>query len=166
MDHDRDEGEALGPQEYTAIKLRVLEFSPRFEEAVKGKLPENSKIFLVAATLRPETMFGQTCCFIGPKLPYCVVKAKENEYYVITERAAKNMAFQNQLAKDFNVPEKLATLQGSDMVGSLVNAPLSVHKDGVRVLPMDGVLPGKGSGVVTCVPSDSPDDYAQVTERK
>ena len=48
------------------------------------------------------------------------------------------------------------------MVGTLVNAPLSVHKEGVRILPMESVKASKGTGVVTSVPSDSPDDYATV----
>jgi leucyl-tRNA synthetase len=161
MDHDRSEGEALGVQEYTGIKLKVEEYSPKFAEAVKGKLPEGSNLFLVAATLRPETMYGQTCCFVGPKLKYIVVKAAENEYYLMTERAAKNLGFQGQLAVDATVPEKLAEVEGSAIIGTVVNAPLSVHKQ-VRVLPMETVLETKGSGVVTSVPSDSPDDFINV----
>ena len=55
MDHDRSEGEALGPTEYTGIKMEVVSWS---EEA--GKIiAENAggrKVYLVAATLRPETM--------------------------------------------------------------------------------------------------------------
>jgi len=161
MDHDRSEGEALGVQEYTGIKMKVVEFSQSFADAVKAKLPEGSNVFLVAATLRPETMYGQTCCFVGPKLQYVVVKAAENSYYVMTERGAKNIAFQGQLAKEFAIPEKLADVQGSDIIGSVVEAPLSIHGQ-VRVLPMDTVLATKGSGVVTSVPSDSPDDYITV----
>src|ERR1700761_9402778 len=55
MDHDRSEGEALGPQEYTGIKIEVVEWSPiagkKLKEKVKGR-----KVYMVAATLRPETM--------------------------------------------------------------------------------------------------------------
>ena len=56
MDHDRSEGEALGPQEYTAIKMEVVlwpnsEIEKQINEKVGGR-----KVFLVAATLRPETM--------------------------------------------------------------------------------------------------------------
>ncbi|TPX16808.1 uncharacterized protein E0L32_012360 [Thyridium curvatum] len=164
MDHDRSEGEGVGPQEYTALKLRVLEWSSKAADAIKGKIPEDASVFLVPATLRPETMYGQTCCFIGPKITYGLFKASEKEYYVVTARAAKNMAFQGILAADGAIPEAAAELVGSDMVGTLVNAPLSVHKDGVRVLPMENVLPTKGTGVVTSVPSDSPDDFCTVTE--
>jgi leucyl-tRNA synthetase len=51
-DHDRREGEGVDPQEYTLIKIKVLE---------NDKLPavlKDKKVYLVAATLRPETMFG------------------------------------------------------------------------------------------------------------
>lgn len=55
MDHDRSEGEALGPQEYTALKLEVVEWSSAAAAVVKDAIG-SSKAFLVAATLRPETM--------------------------------------------------------------------------------------------------------------
>lgn len=56
MDHDRSEGEGVGPQEYTALKLKVKEWAPDAEAALKGKIPEGSSVFFVPATLRPETM--------------------------------------------------------------------------------------------------------------
>lgn len=163
MDHDRSEGEGVTPQEYTALKLKVLEWSPKVAETIKGKLPEDAEVFLVPATLRPETMYGQTCCFVGPKLTYGVFKVSEKTYYIMTERGAKNMAYQQIFEKE-GVIDKAADVVGSDLVGTLVNAPLSLHKEGVRVLPMESVLPTKGTGVVTSVPSDSPDDYATVTD--
>ncbi|KAK4464648.1 putative leucyl-tRNA synthetase, cytoplasmic [Cladorrhinum samala] len=163
MDHDRSEGEGVLPQEYTALKLKVVEWAPKAAEALKGKIPEGASVYLVPATLRPETMYGQTCCFVGPALKYGVFKASEKEYFVITERAAKNMAFQGIFEKDFTIPDKAADIVGSDMIGTLVDAPLSFHGQ-VRVLPMDTVLATKGTGVVTSVPSDSPDDFAMVTE--
>jgi leucyl-tRNA synthetase len=163
MDHDRSEGEGVGPQDYTAMKLKVKEWAPEAEEAIKGKVPEGADVFFVPATLRPETMYGQTCCFIGPKIRYGVFKVSEKEYYVITDRAARNMSYQGIFPEN-GVCEKVAELVGSTCVGTLVNAPLSVHTEGVRILPMDSVLPTKGTGVVTSVPSDSPDDFATVTD--
>ena len=49
-DHDRAQGEGILPQQYTCIKMKVLE--------LKGKLAalEGKNVYLVAATLRPETM--------------------------------------------------------------------------------------------------------------
>ena len=93
MDHDRQTGEGVGPQEYTAIKLEVVDFAETAKEKVKdieGVL-KGKRLFFVAATLRPETMYGQTCCFVGPKLSYGMFE-NENEVYICTPRAAKNMA--------------------------------------------------------------------------
>lgn len=163
MDHDRSEGEAVGPQEYTALKLKVLEWAPEAEKAIHGKIPEGADVFFVPATLRPETMYGQTCCFVGPKITYGVFKASEKEYFVITDRAARNMAYQG-IFEENGVVEKVGELVGSACVGTLVKAPLAYHKEGVRILPMDTVLPTKGTGVVTSVPSDSPDDYATMAD--
>jgi leucyl-tRNA synthetase len=163
MDHDRSEGEAVGPQEYTALKLKVKQWAPDAEAAIKGKVPEGANVFFVPATLRPETMYGQTCCFVGPKIKYGIFKVSEKDFYVITDRAARNMAYQGIFPKN-GVYENVAELVGADCVGTIVNAPLSVHKDGVRILPMESVLPTKGTGVVTSVPSDSPDDFATVMD--
>jgi len=73
------------------------------------------------------------------------------------------MAFQDIFPK-WGEYQKVVSLQGSDVVGTLVNAPLSIHDKGIRILPMSTVKPTKGTGVVTCVPSDSPDDYATIMD--
>ena len=170
MDHDRTEGEGVAPQDYTALKLKVKEWAPKAAEKIQGKIPQGASVYFVPATLRPETMYGQTCCFVGPKINYGVFKVSEKEYYVVTKRAAWNMAFQGTFFKSDSFPRDASELPavlelvGSDVVGSLVHAPLSIHKEGVRILPMESVLPTKGTGVVTSVPSDSPDDYATVID--
>jgi leucyl-tRNA synthetase len=164
MDHDRQTGEGIGVQEYTAMKLRVKEWADNAKVKVEGKIPEGGDVYFVPATLRPETMYGQNCCFVGPGLTYGIYEVvKGKEYYFISDRAARNMAFQGIFPR-WGVFPKVAELQGSDVIGTLVNAPLSVHKDGVRILPMDSVKATKGTGVVTSVPSDSPDDYATVMD--
>ncbi|KAH0559306.1 2-isopropylmalate synthase [Trichoglossum hirsutum] len=163
MDHDRSEGEGVGPQEYLALKLKVKEWAPEAEKLIEGKVPNHANVYFVPATLRPETMYGQVCCFVGPKIIYGVYQVSDTEYFVITERAARNMAYQGVFAENGKFP-KVMDLPGSSVIGTLVNAPLSVHKDGVRILPMETVLATKGTGVVTSVPSDSPDDYATIVD--
>jgi len=56
MDHDRSDGEGVGPQEYTGIKIKVLEWADEAKAEVEGKLPAGANVYMVAATLRPETM--------------------------------------------------------------------------------------------------------------
>lgn len=170
MDHDRSKGEGVGPQEYTALKLLVKDWSEAAKKLVEGKIPKEAKVYFVPATLRPETMYGQVCCFVGPKITYGVFKVSESDYYVCTQRAAWNMAFQgtffdiDHFPRDESELKPVFTAPGSDFVGTKVNAPLSEHKSGVYILPMDTVSENKGTGVVTSVPSDSPDDYATMRD--
>ena len=159
LDHDRQSGEGLNPQEYTGIKINVDEFSQDAQKAlsevnfdINGK-----KIYLVAATLRPETMYGQTCCFVSPKIDYGIFDAGNNEYFICTERAFKNMSYQNLTPKR-GVYKPEVQISGKTLIGSKITAPLAVNKN-LRILPMETVLATKGTGVVTCVPSDSPDDF-------
>ncbi|CUM66913.1 uncharacterized protein PRCAT00004598001 [Priceomyces carsonii] len=159
LDHDRQSGEGINPQEYTGIKIEITEF-PDAAKAIFEKENfdfVNKRIFLVAATLRPETMYGQTCCFVSPKITYGIFNAGDNNYYITTERAFKNMCYQNLTPKrGYYKPE--LQIDGNVLIGSKISAPLSAHKN-LRVLPMETVLANKGTGVVTCVPSNSPDDY-------
>lgn len=160
LDHDRLSGENVNPQEYTGIKIKVLEFTSEATQLFKENNfdIQNKNIYLVAATLRPETMYGQTCCFVSPKINYGIFDAGNGDYFICTERAFKNMSFQKITPKrGYYKPE--TTIIGKALVGSRINAPLSVYKE-VHVLPMETVLESKGTGVVTCVPSDSPDDFA------
>lgn len=61
MDHDRSDGEGVGPQEYTGIKMQVVEWSPAAQKVLEGRLGGRN-VFLVAATLRPETMSVRSLC--------------------------------------------------------------------------------------------------------
>ncbi|KAF8346598.1 leucine-tRNA ligase [Amanita rubescens] len=159
MDHDRQDGEGIGPQEYTGIKMEVVQWGESalpVLEAAKDKLA-GRKVYLVAATLRPETMYGQTNCFVGPSITYGVFSANDQEAYLCTRRAARNMAFQGAITPRAE-PNLLFEIEGEDIIGTLIKAPCAIHPE-VYVLPMENVLPTKGTGVVTSVPSDSPDDY-------
>ena len=157
MDHDRSSGEGVGPQEYTGIKMQVVNWSDKVSTEAKSLLA-NKKVSLVAATLRPETMYGQTNCFVGPNVDYGVFAVNDDEAFLCTERAIRNMAYQGITAFEGEV-RRIATIKGNDIVGTKVTAPFAVLEQ-IYVLPMESVLPTKGTGVVTSVPSDSPDDYA------
>ncbi|WAQ91731.1 hypothetical protein PtA15_15A122 [Puccinia triticina] len=155
MDHDRSSGERLGSQEYTCLKMKVLEWGPQADD-LATKL-SGKDVFFVAATLRPETMYGQTNCFVGPNIEYGVFEMKDGSLYICTARAARNMAFQN-LTAERGLVSQVTTVQGSALYGTKIHAPNGIHQ-AVYILPMETVLATKGTGVVTSVPSDSPDDY-------
>ncbi|KAI8873895.1 putative leucine--tRNA ligase, cytoplasmic [Ramicandelaber brevisporus] len=162
MDHDRSKGEAVQPTDFTAIKMRVIEFSPAAAASVAAAsdVLAGKTLYMVAATKRPETMYGQTNCFVGPSITYSFyVGSNPDEVYIITEHAARNMAYQEQLAEFAKYPA-LHSIEGKDLIGTRVNAPNSVHSNGVYVLPLASVSPTMGTGVVTSVPSDAPTDFA------
>ncbi|KIK54623.1 hypothetical protein GYMLUDRAFT_87970 [Collybiopsis luxurians FD-317 M1] len=114
MDHDRQDGEGVGPQEYTAIKSQVIEWSPAAKEIVESKIG-GRKVYMVAATLRPETMHF------------------DQEAYLITYRAARNMTFQGVNEPRGSI-EQLVEIEGAKLVGTKINAPFSINPE-IYVLP-------------------------------
>ena len=162
LDHDRSAGEAVGVQEYLALKCKVQTWSEDAQQTLAGKLPPTANVFMVPATLRPETMYGQSNLFVAPAITYGIFQVSDHDFFLITDRAARNMAFQGIFPK-WGIYPKVAELKGSAIIGSLVYAPLS-RCGNVYVVPMDTIKEAKGTGVVTSVPSDSPDDYAMMIE--
>lgn len=171
-DHDRASGEGVKPQEYTLIKMEVV-------RQADGALPPalaaveadgvKKQVFLVAATLRPETMYGQTNCFVLPEGEYGAFAMNPAEdgtpvVFVAAERAARNMSWQ-ELSPVEGEPQQLAEVKGSDLLGLAVKAPNASY-DQVYVLPLLTISMNKGTGVVTSVPSDAPDDYAALQDLK
>ncbi|KAF2460670.1 hypothetical protein BDY21DRAFT_280681 [Lineolata rhizophorae] len=162
LDHDRASGEGVVAQEYTGIKCRVEKWSEKAQQDLFGKLPDGANVYMIPATLRPETMYGQSNLFVSPNIVYGIFKVSDDAYFFMTDKAARNMAFQDIFPKWGEFP-RVTSLKGSDVIGSLVNAPLS-RQGNVYVVPMETIKETKGTGVVTSVPSDSPDDYAMTVE--
>ncbi|XDT41434.1 tRNA synthetases class I (I, L, M and V) [Nakaseomyces glabratus] len=163
MDHDRQSGEGVTPQEYVGIKIEATEFAPEAKKLIdeNDKIDKSKKIYFVAATLRPETMYGQTCCFVSPKIDYGIFDAGDS-YYITTERAFKNMSYQ-KLTPVRGEYSPVAVINGKAFIGTKIHAPLTPYKE-LRILPMETVIATKGTGVVTCVPTNSPDDYMTVKD--
>ena len=162
-DHDRSCGEGLGPQEYTLIKMKLLD-GDKVPEKIKKILSENKTIFLVAATLRPETMYGQTNCYILPKGEYGLYEMANGEIYITSEHAILNMAYQEK-TKIPKKAEPILKIKGEELIGVKILAPLSTYKE-VYLFPMETISMSKGTGIVTSVPSDSPDDYINLLNFK
>ncbi len=45
-------------------------------------------MYLMAATLRPETMYGQTNCWALPEGDYGAYQGRNNEIYIMAARCA------------------------------------------------------------------------------
>eukprot|EP00835_Amoeboradix_gromovi_P004038 NODE_294_length_11497_cov_0.618530.p1 type:complete len:963 gc:universal NODE_294_length_11497_cov_0.618530:10273-7385(-) len=162
MDHDRSSGEGVGPLEYVGIKIKLVK--PTFALSALLASHNSSKlpVYFIAATLRPETMYGQTNCFVGTALTYNAY-LMDNQIYICTERSALNMSFQGHC--EAGKPQSIFSVNGGDLIGSELKAPLSKY-DTVYMLPLNNVLANKGTGIVTSVPSDSPDDYIMLMDIK
>lgn len=72
------------------------------------------------------------------------------------------MAFQ-ELTKEAGKYPCLHTVSGQELVGLPLKAPLT-HFERVYALPMLTISMNKGTGIVTSVPSDSPDDWAALRD--
>jgi leucyl-tRNA synthetase len=170
-DHDRSEGEGVGPQEYVLIKLQVLE--PNHGQDRHAKISKlladhpNQTVYMVPATLRPETMYGQTNCFVLPEGEYGAYRIDAtNEIFIMSPRAARGLSCQTYdgvryFSAEFGKVECLETFVGDELLGLPIKAPLATY-DVVYTLPLLTISMGKGTGIVTSVPSDAPDDYVSL----
>lgn len=139
-DHDLVEGQGVGINEFSVLKF---------------ELEKNT--FLLCATLRPETVFGQTNVWVNPNFDL-------EEYRHGKEKwIASKQFFEKLLFQEKNL-ERIKKIDSKKLIGRMVFAP-GINKK-VPVLPASFVLPGFGSGIVTSVPSDSPQDYIALTELK
>ena len=131
---DISKGGLAETQEYTLLKFWC----------------EERKFFLVAATLRPETIFGQVCFWARPDMEYSIVE-KDGERWVVSPQCAEKMSLQ------FDGVEEVGRIAGKDLTGLTCTAPM-IHKQ-IPVFPADFVDPDVGTGLVTSCPSDAPDDW-------
>jgi leucyl-tRNA synthetase len=110
--------------------------------------------YLVAATLRPETIFGQTNLWINPEVALVEVKV-DRERWIVSKEAYEKLKFQKDnitLIGDFK----------ENIIGKYAAAP-GIEKE-LIILPSRFVAANIGSGIVTCVPSDAPYDYIALKE--
>lgn len=107
------------------------------------------------ATLRPETVFGVTNLWVNSNSTY--VKAKvDNDVWVLSEKAAWKLTFQNRRVK---ILEKF---KGEKLLGQRVKNPMTGRI--IPILPGDFVDPNNASGVVMSVPAHAPYDYVALSE--
>jgi leucyl-tRNA synthetase len=137
-DHDRLEGEGEVPVEYTLLKFPLPD----------GRL-------LVAATIRPETVFGQTNLWIDPGVEYVVARVG-GELWILNDLAVRKLADQG---KSIAIEGRS---RGKDLVGKDVVAP-GINR-AVPILPSTFIDQGRGTGIVTSVPSDAPDDFVALRD--
>ena len=110
--------------------------------------------YLVAATLRPETVFGQTNLWINPQVKYYEVRVG-SEIWIMSKEASDKLGYQKD---DVTIlGETKEKLIGNHATAPMIDKPLII-------LPSRFVSADFGSGIVTSVPSDAPYDYIALKE--
>ncbi len=131
-DHDRCVGEGETPSEFTLLKFNC-----------DGK-------YLLAATLRPETVYGQTNLWLDPEVEYVEVDV-DGETWIINKECAEKLKDQK---REIRILDRV---KGAEFIGKYVTAP-AIHRK-IIILPTKFIEQNRGTGIVTSVPSDAPDDW-------
>jgi len=136
---DLSKGGTAEKQEYTLLKF---EYGDRY---------------ITAATLRPETVFGQTNLWVDPEEEY-VVADVEGEEWILSRAAVEKLKYQKD---DIEI---IDTIKGKEMIGDHATAP-AIQRD-IIILPATFTDPDVGTGIVTSVPSDAPYDWIALKDIK
>ncbi len=149
-----DEGQAVGEHDIKGgdeITIDIMEFN-----LVKFRL-DGSNEYLVAATLRPETIYGITNVWVHPGIRY-VIADVNGERWIISRPAAWKLGYQGYDVK------VIGEVRGEELIGKYVIAPLINRK--VPVLPASFVDENTGTGIVYSVPAHAPYDYVALIDLK
>ncbi len=138
-DHSRIEGEGEIAQEFTLLKFK------------------HGDEYVVAATLRPETVYGQTNLWVNPKILYAKANV-DGEIWIISLDCAEKLKDQEHEIKI------IGDVKGEDLIGKWVIAP-GIDRE-IPILPASFCRPEKGTGIVTSVPADAPDDWMGLYDLK
>lgn len=138
-DHDLLEGEGVAINEFTLVKFKI------------------NDDYLVAATFRPETLFGATNLWLNPDAEYMKIKI-DDENWIIAKKAFDNIIHQK---KDAVIE---SDIDAGGLIGKYVKNPLTGEEH--IILPASFVDPGYASGVVYSVPAHAPADYIALKDLK
>lgn len=138
-DHDLLEGEGVGINELTLIKFPY------------------GDSFLVAATFRPETLYGATNFWLNPEAEYVKVDY-EGENWIISKQSYSNIIHQKESMKI------IEDVNPNDFIGDYVLNPMNGTK--LPIFPASFVDPDYATGVVFSVPAHAPADYIALEDLK
>ena len=140
-DHDLLEGEGVDIQEFFVIE---------YECEIDGE-----KIFLPAATLRPETIFGVTNLWLKRGAVY-VISRVEGRLWLLSREAVRNLRYQKNI-------EVVREVSSSSFAGKKALNPIT--KEEVPIIETDFVQTDVTTGVVGSVPAHAPYDYIALNGR-
>ncbi len=110
---------------------------------------------LVAATLRPETVFGLTNFWVNPDVEYVDAQV-EGETWVVSREAAEKLRMQKDKV------EVKGSADGASLMAKRCRAPYTGKM--IPIFPSSLCDPDVGTGLVMSVPSDAPVDWIGLVE--
>jgi leucyl-tRNA synthetase len=110
---------------------------------------------LVAATLRPETVFGLTNFWVNPEVEYVDAEV-DGETWVVSREAAEKLKMQKDMVR------VKGAANGSSLMGKRCRAPYTGKM--IPIFPSVLCDPNMGTGLVMSVPSDAPVDWIGLVE--
>ncbi|HOQ18730.1 MAG TPA: leucine--tRNA ligase [Methanothermobacter thermautotrophicus] len=131
-DHDLLEGEGVAINQLTLLKFKL------------------GDSYLVAATFRPETIYGATNLWLNPDEDYVRVETGGEEW-IISRAAVDNLSHQKL---DLKVS---GDVNPGDLIGRCVENPVTGQEH--PILPASFVDPEYATGVVFSVPAHAPADF-------
>jgi len=130
-DHDRMDGEGVSPEEFNLIMFHLGEWA------------------LVAATLRPETIYGATNIWVNPEAEYSEARV-DGELWIVSSNALLRLSEQ----KHDVAPVR--SFKGAELLGRYAMSPLTGKS--LPILPGKFVDDSLATGVVYSVPAHAPYD--------
>jgi len=113
--------------------------------------------YLLASTLRPETIFGATNLWVKPDAKYVKIDIEGEKFYVSEEASIKlRHQYDNVKIVEENIP-------GYRFIGKYVEDPFGRK---LIILPADFVDPDVATGFVYSEPADAPYDYVALQDLK
>lgn len=116
------------------------------------------KSFIVASTLRPETLYGVTNIWINPKNEYVRVLVNGEEW-IVAKNAVEKLGQQSKNVKI------VSDIPASELIGKEAQHPI-LHDQKIPILETSFISAEKGTGVVYSVPGHAPWDYAALKDRQ
>lgn len=176
LGHERSSGEEAAPQIQYLVQFELKGCDTKEFADVKDVNPD-VPVYLMAMTMRPETLYGATNIWVDKNGSYdmfCVETSLRTETWICQEANMIGLMHQNRETDKFHIKRyvRCGKISGKELIGMKVINPLTKTTEGcaateLTVYPLNyqSVEPslkidmGKGTGIVMSVPSDSPVDY-------
>jgi leucyl-tRNA synthetase len=115
--------------------------------------------FLVAATLRPDSLFGATNLYIKPDMKLVKLKVAD-QIWIVAKQA------QTKIENQFENVKIISEHTGNEFITEHHHVKVPIIEKIVPIYPMDYPDENHGTGIVYSSPADSPHDYIYLFELK